>query len=45
MIPLEKIKKIVDKYKLIEKELASGDISKEELHYLRSINNEVNKCQ
>ena len=30
MIPLEKIKKIVDKYKLIEKELASGEISKEE---------------
>ena len=29
----------------ILKDARNGDISKEELHYLRSINNEVNKCQ
>jgi len=28
MIPIEKVKSIVDKYKALEKELASGDISK-----------------
>ena len=28
MIPLVKIKKIIDKYETIEKELASGNISK-----------------
>ena len=30
MIPLEKINKIVQKYQLLEKELASGDISKKD---------------
>ena len=30
MIPLEKIKLIVSKYQALEKELASGDISKNE---------------
>jgi len=30
MIPLEKIKLIVSKYKALEKELASGDISKKD---------------
>ncbi len=31
MIPLEKIKKIVETYEVLEKELASGDISKKDL--------------
>ncbi len=31
MIPLDKIKKIIDKYQLLEKELASGEISKNDL--------------
>jgi len=30
MIPIEKVKSIVDKYKALEKELASGDISKKD---------------
>ena len=30
MIPLDKIKKIIDTYKLLEKDLASGDISKKD---------------
>ena len=30
MIPLDKIKKIVNKYQILEKELASGDISKKD---------------
>ena len=30
MIPLEKIKSIVSKYEVLEKELASGDISKKD---------------
>ena len=30
MIPIEKVKPIVDKYKALEKELASGDISKKD---------------
>ena len=30
MIPLEKIKTIVSKYEVLEKELASGDISKKD---------------
>ena len=28
MIPIEKVKLIVDTYKILEKELASGDIDK-----------------
>ena len=31
MIPLDKIDKIVNKYKTLEKELASGSISKNDL--------------
>ena len=30
MIPLDKIKKIIDTYQLLEKDLASGDISKKD---------------
>jgi len=30
MIPLEKIKKIVDTYELLEKELASGSLAKKD---------------
>ena len=30
MIPLEKVKQIVDTYKALEKELASGDIDKKD---------------
>ena len=30
MIPIEKVKSIVDKYKALEKELASGDINKKD---------------
>ena len=36
MIPAEKIKKIINNYELLEKDLASEKVSKKEIDYLES---------